>query len=453
MNIETGKIEPSKSIAVSIAEERRPTAQIGSDLDYVRVTRSVRALLIGVIALVAALLGLSLVVPVEEVARARGDFTPVQRVQVIQTPEGGAIESMLVHNEERVEKGQLIARFRATDLLRDIEKSDVRMAYLQIEMERLDAFASGRAPKFEPFKEKYPVMVAEAMSLHTEQKRELERNLEQADRQIDEEKTALAAAQREIPAAKSSQDATKNLLKRTHEGVNKGIIALNRLAQVEEQAAQSARIHTQLVTSVDQHKSRIKRLEAERALLLAKASSEARNQRAAIIVQMDELKATQAAFHSRSGDIEVQSPINGIVQKISETPIGTVIPAGGTVVEIVPTDGGVLFQARVSPRDIGFVRIGQKVIVKSDAFDFGRFGTIPGQVVRIAASNTPGNSGEAPYILVEIDLDRPYVGTNKDHVVTPGMTGEATILTGEKTIFQYLLKPIYLTLDTALRER
>jgi membrane fusion protein, adhesin transport system len=170
------------------------------------------------------------------------------------------------------------------------------------------------------------------------------------------------------------------------------------------------------------------------------------------MVQMDELKATQAAYQSRSADIEVKAPVDGVVQKISETPIGTVIPPGGTVCEIVPA-GGVLIQARVSPRDIGFVRLDQDAIVKSDAFDYSRYGSIPGKVVRIAPSSTVGGPGQTPYFQVEIEMARPNVGTNEAHVVTPGMTGEATILTGEKTIFQYLLKPIYTTLDTAMRER
>jgi len=123
------------------------------------------------------------------------------------------------------------------------------------------------------------------------------------------------------------------------------------------------------------------------------------------------------------------------------------------VAEIVPIEGGVLMRARVSPRDIGFVRIGQQVVVKSDSFDSSRFGTVSGKVTRIAASNTQDGPDQQPYILVEVALDRFYVGANKDHVLTPGMTGEATILTGRKTIFQYLLKPVYLTLDTAFRER
>ncbi len=446
-------IRKGDNIAVSVAQERRPAGQIGSDVDYVQVTRGVSALLIGVIGLVAILLGLSFVVKVDEIARARGEFIPVQRVQVIQTPEGGAISSMLVHNDERVKAGQLIAKFRATDLIRDIERTQVRMAYLQIQMERLDAFADRRDPNFKPFETQYPAQVAEALSLHKGQVRQLDSNLEQNNRQVDEEKSALAAAEDEIPFAKTSMTASQDLVKRIREGADIGVIARNRLAQVEEQAAQGQRVHAQLTASIDQHESRIKRLDAEREAIIAKSAADARNQRADIMEQMNELKATQAAYQSRSGDIEVRSPVNGIVQKISETPIGTVIPAGGTVCEIVPTDGGVLMQSHVSPRDIGFVRVGQKASVKSDAFDYSRFGTIPGKVVRIAAQNTTNSPGQAPFILVEIELDQPYVGVDKAHVVTPGMTGEATILTGEKTIFQYLLKPIYYTLDTAFRER
>lgn len=448
MDAQTGK-----DIATSIGQERRSPIQVGDDFDYGEVTRGVRGLLIAVICIVAILLALSLVVKVEEVARARGNFIPVNRIQVIQTPEGGAVASMLVRNGELVKKGQVLAKFRATELMRDIERTEVRMAYLDINIERLDAFAARRPPAFGAFETQYPSMVEEAASLHLQQVRAFESALEQKDREIDEERTSLAAAQEQIPAAKSSLDSSQELLMRMRDGVQRGIIALNRLAEVEEQVAQAERVHTQLVASLAQHDARIRRLEAEREAEIAKATADARDQRAALIVEMNELKATQAAYRSRSLDVDVVAPVDGIVQKLSDTPVGTVVAAGGTVCEIVPTEGGVLMQAHVSPRDIGFVRLGQDAVVKSDAFDFGRFGSIPGKVVRISASNTQDLPGQEPYIIVEIGLDQPYVGDDQSHVVTPGMTGEATILTGQKTIFQYLLKPIYLTLDTAFQER
>jgi HlyD family type I secretion membrane fusion protein len=444
--------QTGKDIVKTIAQEQRSAGQIGGDVEYSRVTRGVRMLLIGVVALVAFLIVLSLIIPVQEVARARGEFVPLGRVQVIQAPEGGALAAVSVHNDQRVTKGELIAKFRAEDLLRDLARSEVRTAYLAVQIERLDAFALNRPAAYDQYRSQYPEMVKEAVSLGDQQQRELARNLDEKDKQIEAEKSARDAAQREIPAAKTSLDATQELLQRMQQGVAMGVIPANRLAQAQEQAAESERVHTQLVASLDQHSARIKGLEAQREAVLAKSAADARNQQSELMVQLDELRATRAAYQSRSADIEVRAPVDGVVQKISETPIGTVIPPGGTVCEIVPA-GGVLIQARVSPRDIGFVRLGQTAIVKSDAFDYSRYGSIPGKVVRIAPSSTVGGPGQAPYFQVEIELDRPHVGADEAHVVTPGMTGEATILTGQKTIFQYLLKPIYTTVDTAMRER
>src|SRR5262249_4603182 len=262
----------------------------------------------------------------------------------------------------------------------------------------------------------------EAVALDNQQRNALARSLEDKDKQIDEEKSALNAAEREIPSAKTSMDATQQLLQRMQEGVRIGVIPANRLAQAQEQAAESERVHTQLVSSLDQHNARIRELEAQREAVLAKSAADARNQRSELMVQMDELKATQAAFQSRSADIDVKAPVDGAVQKISEMPIGTVIPPGGTVCEIVPA-GGVLIQARVSPRDIGFVQLDQEAIVKSDAFDYSRYGSIPGKVVRIAPSSTAAAPGQTPYFVVEIQLERPHVGTDVGHMVTHGMTG------------------------------
>jgi HlyD family type I secretion membrane fusion protein len=443
----------AQKIATPIARDRRSTMQIGSDVDYERVTRGGRNLLIGVIALVGLVILLSLFVKVEEVARARGEFVPIQRLQVIQTAEGGLLEDILVRNDDRVTKGQVIARFRATDLLRDIQLNEVRIARLQIEIERLDAQADGREPNLDPYRDKYSEMVNEALALHEQQTQRLQADLNQRDHGIDEVKVSLAAAEQQIPSAQSSLRATQELLERTRVGAQKEVVTRSRVVAVEEQAAQSERTYIQLVTSLDELKARIRSLEAERASLIAKSTGDARNERAERIEQLNEANVTLVALRNRAEGIEVRAPVNGIVHRVSETPIGTVIPAGGTVCEIVPTDGGVLMQVRVAPRDIGFVHIGQNALVKADAFEYGRFGAIQGNVVRIAPSSSAAQPGQEPFFPVEVELQQGYVGTDESHAVTPGMTGEAGILTGEKTVFQYLLKPIYVTLASAMQER
>lgn len=442
-----------KKIAAPIARDRRSTTQIGSDVDYERVTREGRNLLLGVVSLVGLAVLLSMFVKIEEVARARGEFVPTQRLQVIQTAEGGSLEEILVRNDDRVTAGQVIAKFRATDLLRDIQLNEVRTARLEIEIERLEALASGHDLNLEKYRANYANMVNEALELHKQQMQHIQSDLEQKDHAAEEIKASLAAAEQQIPSAQSSMRATQELLDRMREGVRIGVIPANRLAQAQEQAAQSERTYITLVTSLDELKARIRSLEAERASMVAKSTSDARNERAERLEQLREANVTLAALRNRAQDIEVKAPVNGIVHKVSETPIGTVLPAGGTVCEIVPTDGGVLMQVRVAPRDIGFVHVGQKAVVKADAFEYGRFGAIQGDVVRIAPSSTTAQPGQEPFFPVEVELEHGYVGTDESHVVTPGMTGEASILTGEKTIFQYLLKPIYTTLGSALHER
>lgn len=104
------------------------------------------------------------------------------------------------------------------------------------------------------------------------------------------------------------------------------------------------------------------------------------------------------------------------------------------------------------PRDIGFVKVGQRASVKIDSFDSARFGSIEGTVKRVSPTSTKMKENGMPFYKVEIDLAKPYVG-NEKHRLIPGMTGEADIATGRKSVMQFLLKPIFLASDTAFHER
>lgn len=440
-------------ITAAIGRDSRKTTQIGSDLDYARVSAGVRNLLLGVVLLVAVLVVLSLIVTVEEVARARGDFAPVRRVQVIQTGVGGTLSDIFVRNDDHVQAGQIIAKFRASNLKRDLAQAEAKEAQLQIEMERLDAFAQNRTPNLEQYRGKYAELVDAAMALNQEEVLRLKRDVDEKEQQITEVKASLDAAEQKIPGAKSSMQSAADLQDRVRQGVQTGVVAPNRQATVDAQAAEAERTYIALVSSLDEFKAKIQALQAERDALVAKAISDARNQRAERVAQLRQVEAQLTDDRARSDDIEVKAPVNGIVHKVSETPVGTVIASGGTVCEIVPTDGGVLMETHVSPRDIGFVHVGQKAIVKADAFDYSRFGSIEGKVARISPESKAEAPGQQPFFVAEIELAQGYVGVDKSHVVTPGMTGEASILTGDKTIFQYLLKPIYVTVNSALRER
>ncbi|SMH62384.1 putative HlyD family type I secretion protein [Azospirillum agricola] len=149
----------------------------------------------------------------------------------------------------------------------------------------------------------------------------------------------------------------------------------------------------------------------------------------------------------------VQHLEGGIVQELSVKTAGVVVVPGGLVARIVPLGEELVADVRVSTRDIGFVAPGQPVKVKVAAFDYARFGRVEGTLKSVSPT-TFFDQDKTPYYQGRVTLAANHVGDNlRQHLLLPGMTVEADIATGEKTVLQYLLKPIYTTLDGALRER
>lgn len=446
--------EQTRSIVDLVGADQRSALDVGRMLAPDRSTRAVRRLLLFVVALVAAFIVLAAFAQMEELARARGEIVPSQRLQTIQTQRGGVLAELAVRDGDVIAAGDLIARFRAADIARDRAQVGVRTASLEIDLARWGAVADGlEQPDLSGFEEQYPELVAEARSLFANQNQVLARQLEQKTEEIEQARYSAAAYDAEIPSAQASFDAASEVLERARDGVARGVIPANRLAEVEEAAAAAQRTLLQLTSGRDDRASRVRALMAENDEIVARAVQEARAKRAEILEQLAELRAEAEALEIESGDIEVRSPVEGIVLNVSDTPLGTVIEPGGTVAEIIPTEGGVVFEARVSTRDIGFVEVGQRALVKIDAFDFSRFGAVEGEVARVSPSSIEVPQTGAQYFLVEIALAQPFVGSNEQFVMTPGMQGEADIVTGEKSLAQYLLKPVFLAADTSFHER
>ena len=148
------------------------------------------------------------------------------------------------------------------------------------------------------------------------------------------------------------------------------------------------------------------------------------------------------------------APSDGIIKSLPNAQVGSVLQAGGVVAELVPSDQPLTVEVRVSPKDIGFISEGQSVLIKVDAYDYSRFGAIEGSVVRVSPATFKDEQTGQPYFKAIIEPSSEYVGNqDKGRRIKVGMTAEADITTGHKTIFQYLLKPVYTTVDTALSER
>jgi HlyD family secretion protein/adhesin transport system membrane fusion protein len=181
--------------------------------------------------------------------------------------------------------------------------------------------------------------------------------------------------------------------------------------------------------------------------------AEAYEKRAAGSGELRQVEEELAALKERVAETVVRSPVSGTVQSVPKTRVGEVIEPGGKVAEIVPGDEGLHLVVRLAPRDVGFVHQGQPAKIKIDAFDYSRYGALDGTVERVSPTTFVDERGVA-YYEIDVGLDRSYFGDDPEqYALVPGMTGEADIKTGDKTVFQYMWKPVYTNLDLAFTER
>ncbi len=438
-------------IVSAMAGDDRQLARIEAQLDEAGRTRSMRRALLAIVVLVIAFLAWAAVAQVDELARARGEVQPAGNVQSLQSEEGGTIGTLYVEEGERVTRGQNIADFTIANLDRDQAQATARMDSFAIDLERLGAFVEDRAPDFSAF-ENRPEMVREARATLRSQVAARDAAIAAKRNEAEQQQATLRGIQSELRLLERELAEGRTKLRRIEDGASKGLISRLQLSEERQQVSELELRYSDARSRAESLRNTIESLESDLERLRAEFAQEASTERGRIVEQLSELEAEMAALNEREGRTLVVAPVDGVVIKLPETREGAVLPPGGTIAEIVPTDGEILMEAQVSPRDIGFVRTGQRATVKFDAFDYSRFGAVEGEVKQISPTSFKMPETGTPYYKVRVALATSYVG-NEERRLIPGMTGEVDIATGRKTVLQFILKPVFITADTAFHER
>ena len=172
-----------------------------------------------------------------------------------------------------------------------------------------------------------------------------------------------------------------------------------------------------------------------------------------ISAELERLTTQQVAFSDQVSRTMVKSPVEGIVQKLYVNTVGGVIKPGADLVEIVPTDKRLYLEVKIKPSDIAYLHPGAMAKVKVSAYDFAIYGSLVGEVVNISPDTTVDEKGETFYI-INIETEKNYLGTQEQpQKIIPGITVDVDIVTGRKTVMQYLLKPILKSKQYVFSER
>lgn len=422
-------------------------------LDDPRRRRRDRVVVGGAVAMLAAFGLWAAVTSMPEIAIAPGQVMTDEPVAVVQHLEGGLVEVVLVSEGEPVREGQTLLRFASAPAQAELDRLRARDAGLRFREAHLRALRDGTPLDIGEEADGFASLAADQRAAFEEALRT--RNdrlavLAHAARQRRAEQLALAAQEdgvkRQLTLHGSELALRETLLS---QGLTTRIAVLETRRALLAATAEGERLAAMAVAAAraaDEAEARL--VEAETA-----ARDEAARELGRVVVERLETQEAIREAWERVSRLAVLAPVDGVVKGMQVRRAGTVVPPGGPLLEIIPVAAPLVVEARITPREIGFVAPGQMVRVKVHAFDYARFGTVEGTLIQIAASTTLDQQ-QQPYYAARIALATDHVG--RDPVLNrllPGMTVQADVVTGAKTLLAYLMKPVHAAMSDSFRER
>ena len=389
---------------------------------------------------------------IEQSATGEGRVIPSSQIQVVESLYSGIVTEILVQEGNSVEAGESLMRLDDTDVSSRLGELLQRQIALSAEYYKLEQQASRRQnfdmpdgldANSKPFYlDQEAVFVAE--KLHLEEKISVlksqliqrRQNLVESEATIAKQTTALELAERELELTKKlfSKKAVPEL-----EYLRIQRIVGELRGDIEIMKAATIRIGAEVSEAEQQ-------IEAEKSAQVAIARERISRVKADLSIAVESLRAAR----DKVSRAVFRSPVSGIINKIHVATIGEVVQAGATLIEIVPSDDKLLIEAKIRPQDIAFIRPGLKAAIRLSAYDYTKYGTLTGIVDRIGADTITDENRETFYQVIVSTDDTEEIPP--DIKIIPGMIATVDVLTGERTVLEYLLKPVLKIRDRALRE-
>ncbi len=352
---------------------------------------------------------------IDQTVRAQGQLIPGGRTQVIQVVDGGVLSEIRVQEGDTVKSGQVLAVLEPDRAKASFDEAQAKHTALRVVLRRAQAEAAGTAPVFGKDFAAYPDLVAAQQKLYLQRLQSLN--------------DALAMQQEAMALAKEELQ------------MNERLFAGGDISRVEVLRARR---------QVSDIQSRILDI---RNKYLQDARAEAAKQEEEISSQRYRQEDRRYAL----AQTQLAAPVDGVVKYLRVTTVGGVLRAGDELMQISPTDGESLLELKVNPADIAQLRTGMPANIRLDAYDYAIYGSVQGELVYISSDTLQeqGPNGQAQtYYRARVRV-LPTAANPKLQpiVLKPGLTATVDILTGQRSVLNYLMKPITRGLTGALNER
>jgi adhesin transport system membrane fusion protein len=394
----------------------------------------------------------------DEVTRGEGRVIPAGRNQVVQSLEGGIVEEILVKAGDRVNQGDILLRIDDTGFSSDLGELIAKDASLKTKLLRLRHELEGdttQPPEFPSgLRELAPETVAAELELYAIRRRSLagqrhvlEERVQQRRRELAEVAVDQARLKANLELA-GEEEALKAPLAERGVVPKTDVIRLQReIADLEGQLASSRERQPRLEAAIREAEGQVEELGL-------RFREEAQAEFSQATAEFTIVRESMRSARDRVVRTEIRAPVSGIVNRLNVNTIGGVVSAGENLVEIVPVEDLLRVEVKVRPSDIAFVHPNQPALVKITAYDFSIYGGLQGEVEKISADTSVDEDTREVFYLVTVRTEDSELGSGAQKLsIIPGMVASVDIMTGKKTVLDYLLKPINKARQQALRER
>ena len=400
---------------------------------------------------------------IDELARGSGKVIPSEKIQTIQSLDGGIISDILVSEGDTIKRGQALMKIDTTRFQASLEESENIYNHLLVTKIRLLAESkidiNKKIPKLifpEELKKKVNGFAVNDEVLFEKRVSELKSTINILDNQYKQKKQELVESRSQLNQLRKRLLLIKEEMKTIKRLVDKGSKSKVELLKIKKEYNQLEgeylsvklsipRLNYAIQEFLNRKEEKLKTFKAEVFNELQKLNTEINKYESKLISAQDKIEKTVLV-----------SPVNGIVKQIYINTIGGVIRSGVDLIEIVPSSESLLIEVKIDPKDIAFINPSQEAMVKLTAYDFSIYGGLEGKIVEISADSIKDEDSREnkTYYKVVIKTNKNYLEKDGEKLpIIPGMIASVDIKTGKKTILDFILKPILKTKQNALHER
>jgi len=415
-----------------------------------------------VVLIICAFLGVAVTwasfAELDELARAQGKVIPAGKTQIIQSAEPGVVDEILVREGEQVKAGQLLVKLDDTNTSSSQGEVEAKVMALRAQVARLqDEIAGDSTSTFDCPKEvaeKVQGVCDSETSLQLARRQTLQQGEQVLQSRVEQRQRELNQAMADKDRLTQTADLAQQKLALLKPMVDKKLVSQTEYITAQQAVADATGQLDAVIQSIAKSQAALQEAQLQVQQAELQFRQDAQTDLTGKLAELASAEETLRGASDRVSRTDIRSPVDGIVNSLAVNTVGGFVNAGEKLLEIVPVQEKLQIEARLQPSDVAFVLPGQPANIKFTAYDFSIFGGLKGKVQNVSADSIVDPNTREAYYVVLIETDSSSLAyRGKELPILPGMVASVEILTGHKTVLQYILKPINKTRDEAFHER